>query len=47
MLRDMLDVLHTGLAFSRVDAFAALEACAKEIARNALAERPERACMQL
>jgi subtilisin family serine protease len=40
------NVLHTGLAFSRVDAFAALEACAKEIARNALAEGPERACMQ-
>jgi hypothetical protein len=30
------NVLHTGLAFSRVDAFAALEVCAKEIVRNAL-----------
>lgn len=31
------NVLHTGLAFNRVDAFAALEACAKDLAKNALA----------
>jgi subtilisin family serine protease len=30
------NVLHTGLAFSRVDAVASLDACAREIAGNAL-----------
>ncbi|HVQ08623.1 MAG TPA: S8 family serine peptidase [Allosphingosinicella sp.] len=35
------NVLHTGLAFSRVDAFAALEACARDIVRNALAAGQE------
>ena len=31
------NVLHTGLAFKRVDAFAALQACAKDLAKEALA----------
>lgn len=30
------NVLHTGLTFSRVDAYAALDACAKDIAKSAL-----------
>jgi subtilisin family serine protease len=33
------NVLHTGLSFSRLDAFAALQACAKDLAKNALAAR--------
>ena len=38
------NVLHTGLAFSRIDAFAALGFCAQELAGSALAHagRPPR-----
>ena len=38
------NVLHTGLAFKRIDAVAALEACAKEIAKTAF-EKGEGACV--
>lgn len=39
------NVLHTGLAFPRVDAFAALEACAKDLAKNALAAAADQAAV--